>query len=459
MLVIGPNRVFLTYIEQVLPSLGEAGVQLAVLPDLIPRVRVRGFDNEAVARVKGDPDMTHVLRNAIRDRERPLRHDLVVGYGLQRLRVTVADSEEIIAQARRRYRKHNSARSFVRDELYRALAASSRSDEIDPVVVRKRLHGTLEIREALEWMWPVLTAEHFVHDLYGSEALTWSASRGLLSRRDARLLYRPRADHVRNVIWTAHDVPVLDEARAVLGPRLGKKDEDAIRTYGHIVVDEAQDLSPLQLRMLKRRSLNGSMTLVGDIAQATGAWANDDWHGVLAELPDKKEPRFAQLTVGYRLPQPTMDVAARVLRHAAPDLDPPVAVREDGDEPRFVHADPPARLGATLTALVHGELAEIGPGNLAVIAPDAMVDQLSGILHESGIDHGLIYEGALTHQVTVVPVGMVKGLELDASIVVEPARIVSDERNGLRALYVALTRATRRLTVLHADPLPAALAE
>ncbi len=453
-LVIGPNRVFLTYIEQVLPSLGEAGVQLSVLSDLVPRVRVRGFDNEKIAHVKGDPAMSHLLRRAVRDRERPLRHDLVVGHGLQRLRVSVEESATIVAEARRRYNKHNSARSFVRDELFRTLAASSRTDDVDWVVLRDRMVKTLEIRETLEWMWPTLTADHLLHDLYGSLALLRSAARGEIAREDVELLHRPRSRHVSEVIWTAHDVPLLDEARMILGPRPSHRDEDAIRTYGHIVVDEAQDLSPMQLRMLKRRSLNGSMTLVGDIAQATGAWAADSWDLVVEELAHRKPARFAQLTVGYRLPQPTMDVAARVLRAAAPQLDPPISVRETGDAPRFVDVEQPARLPAAVVALVRSELEEIGHGNLAVIAPDEMVVQISRVLRDNGVEHGLMYEGALTHRVTVVPVGLVKGLELDASVVVEPARIVADERNGLRALYVALTRATRRLAVVHALALP-----
>ena len=456
-LVVGPTRVFLTYIEQVLPSLGEAGVQLAVLPDLVPRVRVRGFDGEDVARVKGDPAMADVLKRAVRDRQRALRDDLVLGFGLQRLRLGVEQSAFIVSEARRRYRKHNSARGFVRDEVFKALAASSRGDDVHPHEVRDRLGRTIEVREALEWMWPTLTAEHLVHDLYGGRALLRSAAHGLLRRRDAELLYRPRSRHVTEVVWTAHDVPVLDEARAVLGPRSGHKTSDDIRTYGHIVVDEAQDLSPMAVRMLARRSLNGSMTLVGDIAQATGAWAHDDWESVVEDLPSRRPTSFAQLTVGYRLPQPTMDVAARVLAAAAPELEPPTAVREEGDEPRFVEVAVPARLGATVAALVRSELALIGPGNLAVIAPDALVAIVSEVLQASGIDHGMIYEGALNRQVTVVPVGLVKGLELDAAVVVEPARIVRDERNGLRALYVALTRATRRLAIVHAEPLPPCL--
>jgi DNA helicase IV len=456
-LVVGPNRVFLTYIEQVLPSLGEAGVQLAVLADLVPRVRVRGVDREHIARVKGDGVMAQVIRNAVRDRERALREDLVIGFGIQRLRVTKAASASIIAEARRRYRKHNQARSFVENELYAELTESSRDDlEID--LVKERLAGNMAIREALEWMWPVLTPEHLLHDLFGSPALLRSAGKGSLRRDESELLHRPRSPHADHVVWTAHDVPLLDEARAVLGPRPGFKAEDEIRTYGHIVVDEAQDLSPMQLRMLHRRSLNGSFTIVGDIAQATGAWAHDDWSSVLEHLPQKRPPRRAELTVGYRLPEPTMRVAAKVLAVAAPSVTPPVAVRRSGDEPRFVRAPAGRTVAELLPGVVAEELAAIDSGNLAVIAPDEMVDQLSAALSAAGVEHGRVYEGALEQQVTIVPVRLIKGLELDAAVVVEPVAILGSEAQGMRALYVALTRATRRLVVLHGEDLPPALA-
>ena len=380
-----------------------------------------------------------------------------MGYGLQRLRLTVDESATIVREARRRYHKHNAARKFVREQVFEVLAASSR-DELLASQVSDRLGRDVAVRMALEWMWPVLTPEHLLHDIYGSRALMRSAAKGWLNRRDRELLFRSRSTHASAVIWTAHDVPLLDEARAILGPRPRHKGADEVRTYGHIVVDEAQDLSPMQLRMLKRRSLNGSMTLVGDIAQATGAWAADDWKSVLDELPQKRDPSFAELTVGYRLPQPTMDVAARVLRAAAPGLQPPTAVRKEGEEPRFVHVPTPAMLGATVTAILEPELEAIGPGNLAVIVPDSLMERVVDSLKASGVDFGRIYQGGLDSRVTVVPVGLVKGLELDAAIVVEPARIVGDESSGLRSLYVALTRATRRLTVVHAEPLPPALA-
>ena len=476
MLVLGPNRLFLTYIEQVLPSLGEAGVEVSMLADLLPGTRVKGLDDSGVSRIKGDLRMISVLRRARRDRQRPLRADVTVGFGLRRLRLTVAQSEEIVRQARRRFRTHNRARRFVEEQMYQRLTDSaSRTNSPGPDVetVRERLHGSIELREALEWMWPVLTPAHLLHDLFGSPALLRSAAGSLLTAEETDLLYRPRAAHASDVVWTADDAPLLDEALALLGPRPGHKQADSIRTYGHIVVDEAQDLSPMQLRMISRRSLNGSMTVVGDIAQATSAWGHDSWDSVIEHLPGDKDPRFAELTIGYRLPEPIMDVAAKVLDAAMPGLVPPQSIRTEGRPPRFVpvvaHQAPPSGNGqgsgqdgdpshASLTAAVVGEvkaeLSVLANGNLAVICHNALADAISEALTSADIDHGLVYERGLESRVTIVPVELVKGLEVDTAIVVEPADICQKLPKGMRALYVAMTRATQRLVVVYARPLP-----
>ncbi len=459
-LVIGPNRLFLGYIEQVLPSLGEAGVELAVLGDLIDPVRVRDRDEALTARVKGDARMVKVLAKAVRDRKRPLRRDLVVGYGLTRLRVSVADSERIVADARRRARHHNGGRRFVEAGLYEALAASSRTP-LAASDVRSRLRHDPAVREALERMWPVLTPAQLLHDLYGSHGLLELAGRHRLRPEERDALFRPRSESVDAVTWKVDDVPLLDEARALLGatPK-GKKhgETDEVRTYGHIVVDEAQDLSPMQLRMLGRRSLSGSMTIVGDIAQSTGAWAHASWDEVLDLLPQKREPRRAELTVGYRIPGPNMELAARVLVEAAPDLTPPRSVRQDGRPPRVVAVPPvEGQLAPSVVRTTMEEVAAVGAGNVAVICPGSMVDRLSVAFSEAGVEHGVATTQGLAHQVTIVPVGMVKGLELDATVVVEPAAILAEEPQPMRSLYVALTRATKLLTIVHARELPPVL--
>jgi DNA helicase IV len=212
----------------------------------------------------------------------------------------------------------------------------------------------------------------------------------------------------------------------------------------------------MQLRMLNRRSLNGSMTVVGDIAQATGQWAHASWDEILDLLPDRHAPRRAELTIGYRLPASNMALAARVLRVAAPELTPPTSVREGGDDPVVVDAD--GDLASAVVAVTAAELDAVGVGNVAVICPGSLVGEVSDALDAAGVEHGQATRHGLDTQVTVVPVGLVKGLELDASVVVEPARIVAEEAQGLRALYVALTRATKRLAVVHDAPLPDCLA-
>ena len=489
-LVVGPNRLFLAYIEQVLPSLGEAGVEQAVLADLLgPSVRVAGLDDEAAGRVKGDPRMAGVLRRAVRDRRRPLRADLAVGYDLQRLRLTVEQSAGIVADVARRTRKHNAGRRLVEEAFYAALAASARRGA-DAAEIRESVSDRIEVREALEWMWPVLTPAHLVNDLYGSKALLRSAAAGRLDDDEVGRLHRPRAQHASEVTWSFQDVPVLDEARALLGYRPGHREEDAVLTYGHIVIDEAQDLSPMELRMIARRSLNGSMTVVGDIAQATGSWAHDDWESVLEGLPDRRPPRRAELTLGYRIPAPAMALANRVLPYAAPGAVPPDTVRTAGDEPRIVacgaatvataRVGPTAEfglpalgetvagsaagfglpaLGETVAEVIEQERGEVGEGNVAVIVPDSLHEPLRAELADRAVVFGGPGRSGLEQQVTLVPVRLVKGLEVDAAVVVEPARIVVEECQGVRSLYVALTRATRRVTVVHAEPLPEVLAE
>jgi DNA helicase IV len=201
------------------------------------------------------------------------------------------------------------------------------------------------------------------------------------------------------------------------------------------------------------------MTIVGDIAQATGQWAHQSWDEILEHLPDKRPARRAELTIGYRLPAPNMALAARVLRVAAPDLRPPRSIREDGSPPRIIRVGPAESLAAAVVDAALVEVDAVDPGQVAIVCPLSLVRPVSEALDAAGVDHGQATRHGLDQQVTVVPVGLVKGLELDAAVVVEPAAIVDEEAQGLRALYVALTRATKRLAVVHRRELPEALLE
>jgi DNA helicase IV len=454
-LVLGPNRVFLSYIEQVLPSLGEAGIQIAVLADLVPSIRSSGHDPTEVGRVKGDSRMINVIRRAVRDRQHPLRESLRVPYGLQFLVLTPEDSVDIIEQARRRSRTHNAGRRHVEQLVFERLASTSRSEETLEAI-RERIRRDPAVIEALERMWPVLTPAELLNDLFGSRGLLRSAGSGRLKDSEWPLLFRERSHVPNEVVFPADDVPLLDEALELLGPRPKHLEADAVRTFGHIVVDEAQDLSPMELRMLDRRSLNGSMTIVGDIAQATGAWPHQSWESVLEYLPDRRPPRRADLTIGYRVPGPIMELAAKMLVLAAPGITPPRSIRHTG-EPPLILGVASSELEAEVVERVRYELKTIGSGNIGVIVPESMAHQIDAALTRAGIEYGRATRQGLEKQVTVVPVNLVKGLELDSVLVIEPKRVLTEQIRGAQSLYVALTRSTKRLTVIHTGQLPEVL--
>jgi DNA helicase IV len=454
-LVIGPNRLFLSYIEQVLPSLGEAGVEISVLADLVPNIRATDVDAPAVATLKGDLRMCKLLARAVKDRQRRLPATATIPWGVQVIRVTVEESEQIIHSARRRSRAHNAGRRIVEQELFQLLG-SKFTEPTEADVARDRLRSLPEVREILERMWPVLTPAQLLNDLMGSMALLRSAGSRWCSSEELRLLHRARAENPAKTIWSSNDVPLLDEALELLGPRPGHAKDDSIRTYGHIVVDEAQDLSAMELRVIDRRSLSGSMTIVGDIAQATAAGGHSTWEEILAHLPDKREPRRAELLVGYRVPAPSMRLAARVLSLAAPGLAPPRSIREAGAEP-ILERTSPQEFNADLARAVRRELDEVGSGSLAIICASSWIDRVEQSLAANGLDFGQAHRGRFDHQLTVAPVRLVKGLELDSCIVLDPETILEEEYRGAQSLYVALTRATKRLSILHHRELPEVL--
>jgi DNA helicase IV len=451
-LVLGPNRLFLRYIEQVLPSLGETGVQLATPASLVPEVTPTGTEPVEVARLKGDERMAAVVAKAVRDRERPLRGDLDVPFGRRVLRVGARETAEIVSAARRRSGPHNARRRLVERLLFERLHEQwARVDGADGMSVEELGRGLRReprVVEALERMWPVLTPMQLLHDLLGAPPLLELAG-ATLRPEEREALHRPRRDSVDEVAWTPADIALLDEARHRLGPARGKGE---LRTYGHIVVDEAQDLTPMQLRMLTRRSLSGSMTVVGDLAQATGTWAAQSWDDVVRHLEPRRGWRLVDLSVNYRTPSEIMAVADRVLAAAVPGARPPRSVRSTGATPRFVRCDPVALPGCVAEVTV---AQAASGGTIAVVCAVSQRDDLAAALRAAGVDFGDATRRGLAAPVTLVDVGLVKGLEFDVVIVVSPTRMVAESPQGPRSLYVALTRATRGLVVVHDEDLPA----
>jgi DNA helicase IV len=540
-LVVGPNPLFLRYIEQVLPSLGETGVTLSTVSGLVSEIRVRSSDVPEVARLKGDARMAKLMTRAVRARERRLRSPVDIPFGATVLRIDVEDSAGIVSRARRRPGNHNAKRRFVERQLTSLLveryelfqeaslermgpSAMSRgameSFDVDDggqsadEAERNRedlaaqLRRTPGVREALDRMWPRLAPHELVHDLFGAPALLAISAEGILSKAEQAMLVRPRSRSLDEVSWTAADAALVDEARAVLGswrpqparpraadrrsrperpidagfwpPGLDPSPEpitpvvvpsDEVRSFGHIVVDEAQDLSPMQLRMLARRSLSGSMTVVGDIAQATGAWTPTHWDEVAAHLSPRHPPRLVELTVSYRTPAEVVAIAARALRAAVPELKPPTPVRRSGYAPLIEQVSRGALAGRV--AEVAADLLDaVAPGRTAVLAPELLLPELQRALKEHGldpVDPRVPASEGLGAALVLLPASEAHGLEFDAVVVVEPAGMAEDpasggerppavDGRGLRTLYVALTRPTQRLAVLHALPLPVDLA-
>jgi DNA helicase IV len=304
-------------------------------------------------------------------------------------------------------------------------------------------------------MWPILSAEDLLNDLFGARALLALATRDILAVDERDALWRERAHTIEEASWSAADIPLLDEARALLGPPRQKRTEDSEpRGYGHIVVDETQDVSPMALRMLGRRSVSGSMTLVGDIAQATSSTAASGWDQVLANLPARRPPRMTLLTVNYRTPAEIMEVATPVLEAAeVVGAVAPRSVRATGRMP-FVRATTPQLLADEVAMIATAELAAVQPGTVAVIAAGERLAELESALDGHGAAWGSPERTGLSAPITLLDVPNAKGLEFDSVVVVEPAELA-----GLQALYVALTRATRRLSVVHAAPLPPPVVE
>jgi len=459
-LVLGPNRVFMRYIERVLPSLGEAGVETGILADLVDLPRVLHRDEEEVAAIKGRVEMRDVIANAIRDRRRPVREEVVIPHGATYLRLSVEASRRIVRTARRRFRRHNAARRWVESELITAMAPGVANDPQRLESLRESLGELPEFRALVGRHWPLLTPTELLRDLFGSRALLRSACAGVLDDDEAELLHRDRGETLESHRWSDADVALVDEALALLGPlprvsgRIAEQDEP--RTYGHIVVDEVQDLTPMQLRMVARRSLSGSMTIVGDLAQATGPLAPASWDEVLVHLPGAREPRVVELSVGYRIPAQIMALAARVLVQAAPLLAPPRAVRIGDHEPVIERVAGASGLASTVVAEVRRLAVLLEGGSVGVTCPVALVDSISSALTSGGVEHVVAVGGRVSAPVVVVPVELVKGLEMDGVVVVEPTAIVEGP-GGYRSLYVALTRATKQLVVIHHAELPDAL--
>jgi DNA helicase IV len=430
-LLVGPNPLFMDYVSHVLPALGEDAVDQRAVVELVEGAEVTLVDPPEVERLKADARLADVVQRAVELRSRGRPEELVVRMEGMFVGVREREVAELLAAARSEQGLSAAARERFRMSVLRRFYADYGATlgglamrAFDEVERSLKKDGVLN--RFLEAVWPAPKPEHVVRQLLGSRERLAEAADGILDEGEQRLLRRARSG------WSAADLPLLDEARALL-------QGDHVR-YGHVIVDEAQDLTPMQLRMIARRAA-GAFTILGDVAQATGPVPYAGWDELLGRLPGGELAEIEELKHAYRVPREIMSLALPLLEHIAPGMEPPVAYRAGADPPRIVQADSP------LDAAYH-EAAELAgaEGLLAVIAPASLRGDVEAV-------PGSLFDDT---RISVLTAREAKGMEFDHVIVVEPALIVEEGAGGqgLRELYVALTRPTTTLVVVHDRPLP-----
>ena len=438
--MVGPNRAFLSYIRNVLPALGELDVTQTTVGELLGSLPVSRCDDDAAAIVKGDARMAEVLRRALWASVRTPAAAVMLPRGSRRWRVAAWELEELVHELRHRGVRYGAARELLEHRIAHVIltqmeAAGEACDDRTHEAVRR----SRPVRAAVDAMWPKVDPVRLVFGLLSSAPALAEAAEGVLTAAEQAAIVWPTAPRgPGSARWSAADVVLIDEARDLI---------TRTPSLAHVVVDEAQDLSPMECRALGRRCSTGAATVLGDLAQGTTPWAAPSWESLLANL-GKPETGVRELSVGYRVPQQILDYASTLLAVIAPELKPASSLRADPGALDLTRV-PVAALGQALVTACRQACSR--PGSVGVIAADPQVPALGRALEAAGLAYGA--PGA-DSALTLVPVTLAKGLEYDHVVVVEPARIADAEARGLQRLYVALTRAVSRLTVLYSEPLP-----
>ncbi|MFB9201282.1 HelD family protein [Nonomuraea spiralis] len=426
-LVLGPNRAFLGYISAVLPALGEVDVEQTTLEGLLGAYPVRAADSAPAAAVKHDARMAEVLRRALYGRIRRPAEPAVASDGSYHWRVGEDELRRVVEDARRAGLPYGVGRERVRARVVASMRRQAEARGQTCNAAWERRIGRA-VTPALDAAWPAARPEDVLCEVLSAPP------EGILTDAERAAIAWPRPPRgVKAARWTPADLVLLDELACLL---------ERPRGYGHVIVDEAQDLSPMECRAVARRSEHGSMTVLGDLAQGTTPWAARSWPEHL-DLLGKPGGRIVELTTGFRVPGAVVELANRLLAALDAGVPPTRSHRSDG-RLRVVRV---AELEKGVVEAVRE--ARAFEGSIGVIAADAHVEAITCALWNEGLDLG--------ERLSVMPASTAKGLEYDHVVLAEPAAVVAAEPRGLNRLYVALTRAVSRLDVVHAQPLPAQL--
>ncbi|MER7591804.1 UvrD-helicase domain-containing protein [Micromonospora sp. NPDC127501] len=435
-LIIGPNPTFTRYTRTVLPSLGDTNIEQRDINQLHPPVKRGRQEDPEVVRLKGDGRMAGLLRRALYARVGPPEGQHWVEAQIEGRPVPMAAEElkPLIARCCASAGTYSERRHLFRDLL---------TDLVSPRVRMSPQRLRTALDPVMDRLWPSFTAASFLREFYGSRDRLMAAAGDEFTAREVSLMHRRPADRLSEETWSDADLAVLDEVEHLINSVEAR--------YTHIVVDEAQDLSPMQLRTIARRSANGSMTIVGDIAQSTGHWAHDDWDEVLAHLPVNLPQVREELRYGYRVPRQVFELAAHLLPLAAPTVQAPQIVRDGPADPLVHRVDGDERAAeAVRVAMGHAAHGR----SVAIICPASCRPDTERELKAKDVAWRAASAGELGPGINLVGPQEAKGLEFDAVVVMEPEDIVAEDDRGHRLLYVALTRTTRYLDIVCVgDPL------
>ncbi|WP_035798762.1 HelD family protein [Kitasatospora mediocidica] len=444
-LVIGPNSSFLSYIEQVLPALGELDVAQATVQQLVAHVEVRAEDSAPAARIKGDARMAEVLRRAVRSGITLPTEPCMVIRGSRRWRVPAYELVEIIEELTTREIRYGAAMEALPQRIAHAvLLKMEQGGEAPDDRVQDAVARSAQVKATVKACWPPVDPAKLVHRLLTDAAFLAQCAEGLLDEDEQALIHRTAGRSLKTAPWTPADAVLIDEATDLV---------QRTASLGHVVVDEAQDLSPMQYRAVGRRCSTGSATVLGDLAQGTTPWATASWTDALHHL-GKPAAHIEELTVGFRVPEEVIAYASRLLPTIAPGLAPASSIRDTPGSLTIRHT--PDTLVESVVEACRTALKR--EGSTGLITADARIPLFEEALAAAGLP--FLTPGAETTEqarLTLVPASLAKGLEYDYVVLDEPAAVIAgepDERTGLRRLYVALTRAVSGLAVLHAEPLP-----
>ena len=458
-LIVGPNATFIKYIENVVPNLGDEKIEHKDLSSLGPKVTVKAEEDRELAKLKGDPRIKVLLLSGMKDKVKFPEKDMVFTPPNKSGPIVLSNDEiveklneiidnSILGGGRTPY---NSSRLIFKNWLLNTINQKLRETSN----LENRMSKSIpfmkdrEVEPFTERIWPSLSPTSFLREFYSSINRILSAAKDLnFQVKELISLERKPASLVSLEKWSISDIAILDFLENHM------QGTDSSEQFDYIIVDESQDMTPMQLETIRRRSSTGDLLLMGDLAQSTGPWVHKSW-AEIAHFVDKPIARFDELEFGYRVPKQIFDIASNVLSHIDPQIKSPTLVRDVQFTPVLMACD---GLDTLLDEFIREtDSLDLSSNRVGVILDDSLVDSISEKLNEKSISHSKLEIQGISLGINLIPVSQQKGLEFDVVMILDPQRIIDIPEIGLRQLYVATTRSLKSMFIYSNGSMPSEL--